>query len=101
MRSRLTRGWAVAPFCPSTGGTFSLAMHAWDEPAETLLSLAASRDLPLLLPQPGEAVEPSRAPAPQAWWRRQGAKPAVTAEVPQPLPNEAVPRLRDLPWPLD
>ena len=86
---------------PIHWGTFSLAMHAWDEPAETLLSLAASRDLPLLLPQPGEAVEPSRAAAPRAWWRRQGAKPAATAEVPQPLPNEAVPRLRDLPWPLD
>lgn len=64
---------------PIHWGTFSLAMHAWDEPAETLLSLAASRDLPLLLPQPGEAVEPSRAAAPRAWWRRQGAKPAVTA----------------------
>ena len=101
MRSRLTRGLGGGALLPIHWGTFSLAMHAWDEPAVSLLSLAASRDLPLLLPQPGEAVEPGRALPPRAWWRRQGAKPAPTAEVPQPLQNEAVPRLRDLPWPLD
>jgi hypothetical protein len=37
---------------------FALAMHAWDEPAKTLLSLGRARGTPLVLPMPGEAVEP-------------------------------------------
>jgi hypothetical protein len=43
---------------PIHWGTFALAMHAWDEPAETLLSLGRARGTPLVLPMPGEAVEP-------------------------------------------
>jgi len=84
---------------PIHWGTFSLATHAWDEPAETLLALAARRDVPLLLPRLGEAVEPSSAPPPRPWWRSKVARPAVT---PSASPDEAaVSLLRDLPLPLD
>ena len=84
-------------FLPVHWGTFSLAMHAWDEPVETLLRLSQSEDSPLLLPRLGEAVEPAhRAPA-QPWWRVPGAGAASTA-----TPSVEVPALqRDMPWPLD
>ncbi|MEZ5703242.1 MAG: MBL fold metallo-hydrolase [Burkholderiaceae bacterium] len=44
-------------FMPVHWGTFSLAMHAWDEPPETLLAHAPSRHA-LLMPRLGQAVEP-------------------------------------------
>ena len=82
---------------PVHWGTFNLAMHAWDEPAETLLAHAARANHALLMPKLGEAVEPAHAPLPQPWWRMADAspaeEPAAVAEVPA--------RLRDLPWPLD
>jgi len=84
---------------PIHWATFSLAMHAWDEPAETLLASSAHHGLPLLLPRLGEAVEPGDAPPPQAWWRTQGMHaPAAPPALP---PQEVAPQLRDLPWPLD
>lgn len=54
---------------PVHWGTFNLAIHAWDEPAETLWAGAASRGIRLLTPKLGEVVEPARIDVPQAWWR--------------------------------
>jgi L-ascorbate metabolism protein UlaG (beta-lactamase superfamily) len=81
-------------FLPVHWGTFSLAMHAWDEPVETLLALAPRQGAQLLMPRLGEPVEPSRVEAVTPWWRgvdsrsgrrRAGAPPA--AEVrPDSLP---------------
>ncbi|MFZ5891662.1 MAG: MBL fold metallo-hydrolase [Myxococcota bacterium] len=56
-------------FLPIHWGTFNLALHAWDEPAEKLLALAPARNLELLMPRLGEAIEPIRTEAPNAWWR--------------------------------
>ncbi len=56
-------------FLPIHWGTFSLAMHAWDEPAETLLELAPPRGVHLLMPRLGEAVEPARVDHVVPWWR--------------------------------
>jgi L-ascorbate metabolism protein UlaG (beta-lactamase superfamily) len=56
-------------FLPVHWGTFDLALHAWDEPAETLLSLAPGRNVPLLMPRLGEPLEPSRVQAVDPWWR--------------------------------
>ena len=50
-------------FLPVHWGTFSLAMHAWDQPAETLLGLARERGVQLVMPHLGEAVEPVRSTA--------------------------------------
>jgi len=77
---------------PVHWGTFSLAMHAWDEPAETLLSGAAARGQRLLMPRLGEAVEPAHAEAVVPWWR--GIESG-------PLPAEPDPADEALPWPLD
>ena len=56
-------------FLPVHWGTFSLAMHAWDEPAETLLALAPAKGAQLLMPRLGEPVEPAHAPDVTPWWR--------------------------------
>jgi hypothetical protein len=74
-------------------------MHDWDEPAEALLQLG--RGVPLLMPQLGEAVEPSRVGAALPWWRAPSAAveagPAPEAEPAAPELDPNVP----LAWPLD
>jgi len=56
-------------FLPVHWGTFNLAMHDWDEPAETLLKLAEPGGVQLVMPRLGEAVEPSLVERVDAWWR--------------------------------
>lgn len=58
-----------APFLPVHWGTFSLAIHDWDDPVETLLDLATQRGTALLLPRLGDPVEPVRGPLTSPWWR--------------------------------
>jgi L-ascorbate metabolism protein UlaG (beta-lactamase superfamily) len=86
----------AAHFLPVHWGTFNLAMHAWDEPAETLLALAGAT--PLLMPRLGEAVEPSRAPTVTPWWRAPaGRVPAPPRAVEEEEPTPGAP----LVFPLD
>jgi len=54
---------------PVHWGTFNLAIHAWNEPAETLWTLAETQGVKLLTPTLGAVVEPSRLETPTAWWR--------------------------------
>jgi L-ascorbate metabolism protein UlaG (beta-lactamase superfamily) len=80
-------------FLPVHWGTFSLAMHAWDEPAETLLDLAPRRGVQLVMPQLGQPVEPVQVESVTPWWRgvdSAGSEPAV----PMSWPKAAG-------WPLD
>ena len=41
---------------PVHWGTFSLAMHAWDQPLGRLVELASARDIQLLSPMMGQTV---------------------------------------------
>ena len=84
-------------FLPVHWGTFSLAMHAWDEPAETLLEQAPKAAARLIMPRLGEAIEPAHAEKVTPWWRavegsaigkRRFAAPALS------LP-------KSMPWPMD
>jgi L-ascorbate metabolism protein UlaG (beta-lactamase superfamily) len=86
-----------ARFLPVHWGTFNLAMHDWDEPAEELLRL--STDVPLLMPQLGEAVEPSRAGVVTPWWRR-AAAPSLAGQPPAAPEPELDPNA-PVAWPLD
>jgi L-ascorbate metabolism protein UlaG (beta-lactamase superfamily) len=84
-------------FLPIHWGTFSLAMHAWDEPAEVLLAQAPAQGVHLLMPMLGQAVEPAQVDAVLPWWRgvdAGGGAPAEAAITPQRWP-------RALPWPAD
>ena len=56
-------------FLPIHWGTFDLALHVWDEPAEPLLSLARSSGARVITPRIGQAIEPSRVDGPTPWWR--------------------------------
>jgi L-ascorbate metabolism protein UlaG (beta-lactamase superfamily) len=71
-------------FLPVHWGTFNLAMHAWDDPAETLVRLAPSRGTRLVMPRLGDAVEPSRVEKLDAWWRgvtEKAGRPEASAEA--------------------
>lgn len=54
---------------PVHWGTFNLALHAWNEPAETLVSLADARGQRVITPRIGAAVEPARVEGATPWWR--------------------------------
>ncbi len=54
---------------PIHWGTFNLALHGWDEPAETLVSLASKQKLRILTPQLGQVFEPSQVDSFFPWWR--------------------------------
>ncbi len=54
---------------PVHWGTFDLALHAWDEPAETLLRLAGPAGARVLTPVLGRAFEPAHLDGPTPWWR--------------------------------
>ena len=88
-----------APLLPVHWGTFSLAMHAWDEPAETLLAEAGPRGLPLLMPRFGEAVEPADRRPVSPWWRGPLGAPAQPPPIEPPEPEP--PMRPGFPWPLD
>jgi L-ascorbate metabolism protein UlaG (beta-lactamase superfamily) len=80
-------------FLPVHWGTFSLALHDWDEPAETLLRLAPAQGVPLLMPMLGEAVEPARVDSVTPWWRTPGPHGASA--------NEPLSWPRQMPFPAD
>lgn len=56
-------------FLPIHWGTFNLAMHAWDEPAETLASLVSDKGVPMVTPRLGAPTELARVEAFDPWWR--------------------------------
>lgn len=85
-----------ARFLPVHWGTFNLAMHDWDEPAEQLLQ--HGRGVPLLMPQLGQVVEPSRAQEPQPWWRKLGK---VVGPAAAPAADPSIEAGAPIPWPLD
>ncbi|MBL8325496.1 MAG: MBL fold metallo-hydrolase [Rubrivivax sp.] len=68
-------------FLPVHWSTFSLALHAWDEPAETLLELAPQQGVQLVMPRPGEAVRPADSDGVRPWWRGVDTRSAGPPEV--------------------
>jgi L-ascorbate metabolism protein UlaG (beta-lactamase superfamily) len=84
-------------FLPVHWGTFNLAMHAWDEPAETLLALAPTRGVRLVMPRLGEPIEPAHAEAITPWWRDVDAVKRTRRTATKPVMT--IPR--SMPWPLD
>jgi L-ascorbate metabolism protein UlaG (beta-lactamase superfamily) len=83
-------------FLPVHWGTFCLAMHAWDEPVETLMKLAPQQGVQLLLPQLGEVFEPVQVDSVTPWWRGVESRSTAAAAPAEPLtwPKAAA-------WPMD
>jgi L-ascorbate metabolism protein UlaG (beta-lactamase superfamily) len=84
-------------FLPVHWGTFSLAMHAWDQPAEVLFKQAAGAGAQLLMPRLGEAVEPAHGKDVEPWWR--GVDTITPQQKPETQPEVTLPKA--MPWPID
>ncbi len=84
-------------FLPIHWGTFALAMHAWDQPAEVLHDLAPKSGVRLLMPRLGQAVEPARGDAVDPWWR---GVDAVTLKPGQDTTG-AITAPKAMAWPID
>jgi L-ascorbate metabolism protein UlaG (beta-lactamase superfamily) len=85
------------PLLPIHWGTFSLGLHAWDQPAEVLLELGSKGGTQLLLPRLGEPVEPTQGREADPWWRAVDA--AEAGPVRRIRGATTVPR--QMSWPLD
>lgn len=85
------------PFLPVHWGTFALAMHDWDEPAERLLTLGPKTGAELLMPRLGEPVEPGHGWELVPWWRAADAGDARR----EPSRPAALTLPESVPWPLD
>jgi L-ascorbate metabolism protein UlaG (beta-lactamase superfamily) len=86
-------------FLPVHWGTFSLALHDWDAPAETLLELGPKQGAQLLMPRLGEAVEPAKGEPVAPWWRAADAPAQQRAKPVEPEDAGQMPK--GVPWPLD
>ena len=56
-------------FMPIHWGTFNLAFHGWDEPADRVVAAAQAASVPFAVPKPGEMVEPANSPPLDEWWK--------------------------------
>jgi L-ascorbate metabolism protein UlaG (beta-lactamase superfamily) len=89
-------------FLPIHWGTFALAMHPWDQPAEVILEQAPRTGARLLMPRLGEAVEPVRVDSVEPWWRAvDGATLARQAAPQEADRQERLALNKHVPWPLD
>jgi len=87
-------------FLPIHWGTFRLAMHPWDQPAEVVFEHGPSGDTRLLMPRLGEPVEPARASGiVEPWWRGVDRVPAGAQSVPSPSADSTL--APNMPWPID
>jgi hypothetical protein len=56
---------------PVHWGTFNLALHAWRDSVDRAVAAASSSGVHIVVPKPGEFVEPSVMRAgQQAWWEK-------------------------------
>jgi hypothetical protein len=72
-------------------------MHAWDQPAETLLELGPKAGAQLVMPRLGEPVEPAHAADVKPWWRVVD----TIASKPEPETPAATALPKSMPWPID
>lgn len=84
-------------FLPVHWGTFSLAMHAWDQPAERLLEVGGKAGVHMVMPRLGEPVEPAQVERVEPWWRGVDAKTGGSARA----DTEEASLPKSMPWPID
>jgi L-ascorbate metabolism protein UlaG (beta-lactamase superfamily) len=81
---------------PVHWGLIKLAHHAWTEPPERILAAAKCSHAEVLVPEPGQAVEPTTNPNIARWWPRQHVataqeKPIVASTHGDPAQKFAIP----------
>jgi L-ascorbate metabolism protein UlaG (beta-lactamase superfamily) len=62
---RLVRGKRMIPV---HWGLLKLAHHGWTEPVERVFAAAKCRNVDVLVPRPGESIEPTRSSSSVRWW---------------------------------
>ncbi|CAM2008836.1 MBL fold metallo-hydrolase [Acanthopleuribacter pedis] len=87
---RMVRGKLLIPV---HWGTFSLAAHAWTEPAERILVAAEKKGVRVFIPRQGERVLPGQVPAQQRWWpdiawQTADQAPVLSTALPEALRGE-------------
>lgn len=93
-------------FLPIHWGTFSLALHDWDEPVETLLAHGPAQGARLLLPALGQTLEPTQLESLTTPWWHGSMQPrrhdkAAAPQRPRDEATEAPKLGAQVPWPLD
>jgi L-ascorbate metabolism protein UlaG (beta-lactamase superfamily) len=80
---------------PIHWGTFTLAPHPWEEPAEGTLAAAAEAGAEIAVPRPGQPFEPANGLPLDPWWREVASPPPhpwptlpATASTPPPAHPE-------------
>jgi len=53
---------------PVHWGLFTLAVHGWTEPIERVLAAAVQGKDTVVIPRPGQSIEPAAPPAHERWW---------------------------------
>lgn len=66
---------------PMHWGLLTLAYHGWTEPPERVLAEAARVGAAVVLPPPGQPVEPAASPEPTRWWPQLAWQTAAEAPV--------------------
>ncbi|MEU4209586.1 MBL fold metallo-hydrolase [Streptomyces sp. NPDC026206] len=64
---------------PIHWGTFNLAPHPWEEPAEGTVTAARREGARIAVPRPGQPFEPGAGLPCDPWWRAVAARPAAGA----------------------
>jgi L-ascorbate metabolism protein UlaG (beta-lactamase superfamily) len=62
---RMVRGEVLIPV---HWGLFNLAYHGWTEPVERILVAAKAEGVAIVVPRPGESIEPGARPVIPRWW---------------------------------
>jgi len=87
-------------FLPIHWGTFRLAMHPWDQPAEVLYEQISRIRARLLMPRLGESLEPGLACGPpEPWWR--GVDRVDGPDLPVSSESLEGKLPHAMPWPID
>lgn len=78
----LASGSPASVLLPIHWGTFNLALHPWDEPAERTVSSAAAEGVRVAVPRPGESFEPAGELPSAPWWQAVAVRPATGTRAP-------------------
>jgi L-ascorbate metabolism protein UlaG (beta-lactamase superfamily) len=54
---------------PVHWATFNLAFHRWNEPGDRVVTAARTAGVNLVVPRPGQPVDPAAPPPVETWWR--------------------------------
>ena len=84
----LSGGASTCTLLPIHWGTFNLAPHPWEEPAERTVAAAREVGVTLAVPPPGRPFEPAGKPELDPWWRAIAVPSSEEGEAERELGRE-------------